>query len=47
MQVCFNEKGSRTCNNGADNSDQEIYVYMIIGLVMTNVLLEILVTVHN
>ena len=28
MQVCFNEKVNRACNNGKNNSDQKIYASM-------------------
>ena len=27
-QVCFNEKGNRACDNGKNNSDQNIYASM-------------------
>ena len=27
-QVCFNEKGNRACNNGENNSEQNIYASM-------------------
>ena len=27
-EVYFNEKGSRACNNGKNNSDKKIYAYM-------------------
>ena len=27
-KVCFNEKGNCACNNGKDNSDQNIYAYI-------------------
>ena len=46
-QLIFNEKGNRACNNRKNNSDQKIYALWHTCLVMTNVLVGILVTVHN
>ena len=47
MQVHFNEKVNRACNNGKNNSDQKIYVYMERISGNEQILVEILVTVRN
>ena len=47
-QARFNEKGDCACDNGKNNSDKKIYAYIWnVCLVITNVLVENLVTVHN